>query len=238
MKALILAAGLGTRLRPLTDNRPKSLVPVNGKPILLKQIENLHKNQIYDITIVGGYRFDVLQKNIQDLYPEIHLIESPNYAETNNMFSAYLGHERMAGSSFLMMNADVFYDDSVVESLLAFDAPNAIVCDIGRYLPESMKIEVGDEGNIVNIAKDIPLEKAYGSTIDVYKVSNIGGAAFFEKCREIIEDQHEKKLWNEVALQAIFPEVIFKPCPLVGRWLEIDNHEDLAEAELLFKDEH
>ena len=59
-KALILAAGLGTRLAPITNDRPKSLVPVNGKPILIKQIENLKENGIEDITIVSGYRADKL----------------------------------------------------------------------------------------------------------------------------------------------------------------------------------
>ena len=56
MKALILAAGLGSRLAPITDNCPKSLVKVNGKPILMKQIENLHENGITDITVVSGYK--------------------------------------------------------------------------------------------------------------------------------------------------------------------------------------
>ena len=55
MKALILAAGLGTRLAPITDDKPKSLVPVNGKPILFKQIENLLKNGITDIILISGY---------------------------------------------------------------------------------------------------------------------------------------------------------------------------------------
>ena len=60
-KALILAAGLGTRLAPITNDRPKSLVSVNGKPILFKQIESLILNGIMDITIVSGYKADVLE---------------------------------------------------------------------------------------------------------------------------------------------------------------------------------
>ena len=56
MKALILAAGLGTRLAPITNDRPKSLVTVNGVPILFKQIENLHENGITDITVISGYK--------------------------------------------------------------------------------------------------------------------------------------------------------------------------------------
>ncbi|HGR9172330.1 TPA: sugar phosphate nucleotidyltransferase, partial [Streptococcus pneumoniae] len=61
MKALILAAGLGTRLAPITNDVPKSLVPVNGKPILIKQIENLYQNDVTDITIISGYKASVLK---------------------------------------------------------------------------------------------------------------------------------------------------------------------------------
>lgn len=64
MKALILAAGLGTRLAPITENCPKSLVPVNGKPILVRQIENLLENGISNITVVSGYKGDILEERI------------------------------------------------------------------------------------------------------------------------------------------------------------------------------
>ena len=137
MKALILAAGLGSRLAPITDNCPKSLVKVNGKPILMKQIENLHENGITDITVVSGYKAEILETEVHRLYPEIRIIRSVDYASTNNMYSAYLAKEAINGEAFLMMNADVFYDASVVENLLACPYENAIVTDIGNYLEES-----------------------------------------------------------------------------------------------------
>lgn len=65
-KALILAAGLGSRLAPITDNCPKSLIPVNGKPILFKQIENPHENGITDITIISGYKAEILEKAVHE----------------------------------------------------------------------------------------------------------------------------------------------------------------------------
>lgn len=159
MKALILVAGIGTRLAPITNDRPKSLVPVNGTPILLKQIDNLHQNGITDITIISGYKAEILK--------------------------------------------------------------------------ESMKV-VERDGQLVQISKVISPEDALGASIDVYKFSAEGGNTFFRKCAEFIEDKKELKLWSEVALNDILGEVVFKACPLVGRWLEIDNHEDLAAAEKLF----
>lgn len=233
MKALILAAGLGTRLAPITNEVPKSLVPVNGKPILMKQIENLYENNITDITIVSGYKSSVLKKVVIEKYPEIQIIDNVDYKITNNMYSAYLGKNAMGNSDFLMMNADVFYDASVIKNLLAHEAPNAIVTDIGTYIEESMKV-VEKDGRLVEISKQISPEDALGASIDVYKFSAEAGAQFFEKCREFIEDKKDLQMWSEVALNGILPDVKFVACPLDGRWLEIDNHADLAAAEKLF----
>lgn len=233
MKALILAAGLGTRLAPITNDRPKSLVPVNGKPILLKQIENLHDNNIEDITIVSGYKAEILETEVHRLYPQIRIIRSVDYASTNNMYSAYLAKDAMGGEGFFMMNADVFFDASVIAALLEDPSENAIVTDIGTYLAESMKV-VEKDGRLVRISKEISEEEALGASIDVYKFSSGGGKAFFDRCADYIERKRELKLWSEVALNDILSEVVFTACPLKGRWLEIDNHEDLAAAEKLF----
>lgn len=236
MKALILAAGLGTRLAPITNDRPKSLVPVNGQPIILKQIDNLHKNGITDITVVSGYKANILEEKIHDLYPEIRIIESVDYATTNNMYSAYLAREAMQNDDFLMMNADVFYDASVLTALLKFEAPNAIVTDIGTYIEESMKV-VEEIGRLVKISKSVTKADALGASIDVYKFSSDAGKKFFSKCAEYIEDKKELKMWSEVALNDILKDVEFRACPLAGRWLEIDNHDDLSAAEKLFAEE-
>lgn len=233
MKALILAAGLGTRLAPITNDRPKSLVPVNETPIILKQIDNLYKNGVNDITIVSGYKAEILENAVHGLYPEINIIQSVNYSTTNNMYSAYMAKDVVGGNKFLMMNADVFYDASVITALLANEAPNAIVTDIGTYIQESMKV-VEKAGRIVAISKQITPEDALGSSIDVYKFSVEGGNAFFAKCAEYIEGKKELKMWSEVALNDILAEVVFKACPLKGRWVEIDNHDDLEAAEKLF----
>lgn len=90
MKALILAAGLGSRLAPITDHCPKSMVPVNGKPILFKQIENLHENGITDITVISGYKAEVLEEAVSSAFSGIRFIRSVDYMNTNNMYSAYL----------------------------------------------------------------------------------------------------------------------------------------------------
>lgn len=234
MKALILAAGLGTRLAPITNDRPKSMVLVNGKPILVKQIENLINNGINDIIIVTGYKSEIIEKLISENYPYINIIKSSDYMNTNNMYSAYLARKLLENEDFLMMNADVYYDESIITELLKDNYVNAIVTDIGSYNEESMKV-IEKNSKIISISKQISEEDALGNSIDVYKFSKEAGKLFFKKCCEYIETKLELKLWSEVALNDILDEIDFTACPLKGRWVEIDNHEDLQMACDLFK---
>lgn len=235
MKALILAAGLGSRLAPLTNTKPKSLVPVNGIPIIIKQIENLRENGITDISIISGYKSEILETEVHAGYLDINIIKNTDYDKTNNMYSAYLGKEAVCDDDFLMMNADVFFDSSVIKGLLSFSHTDAIVVDIGRYMEESMKV-VEKKGKIVEISKNILPDKALGCSIDVYKFSKRSGMKFFDKCYEYIEIKKELNKWSEVALNDILEDTDFHSCPLTGRWFEIDNLDDLSHAEKLFTD--
>lgn len=233
MRALILAAGFGSRLQPITNDIPKALVPVNGKPIIIKQIENLYENGIFDITIVSGYKADVLKKAVLQKFPTIKIIESVDYATTNNMYSAYLGLKTIGTTDLVMMNADVFFDASVITELLLPKYDNAIVTDIGNYIEESMKV-IEESGRLIAISKTISKADALGSSIDVYKFDSEGTFAFYNKCREYIEWKREMKKWSEVALNDILSQICFKACPLNGRWYEIDTFSDLCLAEKLF----
>ena len=233
MKALLLAAGPGTRLSPITDTCPKAMVPVNGKPILVKQIENLLENEVNDITIIAGYKAETIISKISTEFMQIKIVQNEEFSFTNNMYSAYLGCESTGDEPFLMMNSDVYFDSSIIKSLLFMDEPNAIVTDIGRYLDESMKV-VEKDGRLVKISKNIAKNDALGSSIDVYKFSTEANKAFFTKCEEYINTRGDRKLWSEVAINDILSEVRFVACPLNGRWVEIDTHEDLVEANRLF----
>lgn len=235
MKALILAAGLGTRLAPLTDSVPKCMVKVNNLTIIEKQIENLISNDIKDITVVSGYKHDVLEEFVTKKYPFIKFITNENYLNNNNMFSAYLARNYLSGESFYMMNADVFFDEDIIAELSKDKYKNAIATQKGEYIEESMKIKY-DGDKITEISKQIKKEDSFGTTIDVYKFSKEASEAFFQKCVDYIENKNELNLWSEVAINDIFNEINFIPCIIKGRWVEIDNFEDLTLAKSIFKD--
>ena len=96
-----------------------------------------------------------------------------------------------------------------------------------------MKIEVKNR-RIIDISKKINKDNAYGCSIDVYKFGSDGGKAFFNICSKYIEKEKNLNMWSEVALAEILSEIEFAPLDINGRWLEIDNHDDLRKAEMLF----
>lgn len=228
MKALILAAGMGTRLRPITDFKPKCMVEVNGVPIIFKQLDNLIQNGIKDITVVAGYKADMLKNALNKNYPFVDVIVNYEYETTNNMYSAYLARSSYAGKEFLLMNGDVFFDESVIAELLKEQYVDSIVVEKGVFFEESMKVKF-NKGRITEISKQIPKNEAYGVSIDVYKFSAEGSRIFFNKIIEYVEIKKDLIQWTEVALNEILSEVKFTPCPLKGRWIEIDDFNDLKK---------
>lgn len=234
MKALILAAGIGTRLAPITDNYPKCMTEVvDGITIIEQQIKSLLKNNISDITIIIGYKADILNAYLKSIYKDVKVIENKEYKNTNNMYSAYLGYENIKNDDFIMMNADVFFDSKVIQTLIENNNSNCIITDIGTWNEESMKV-VEENKKLVQISKLINAKYALGCSIDVYKFSVEAGKKFFDRCSYYIYDKKERNLWSEVALNDILKENDFVACPLNGRWYEIDTHEDLAKARMLF----
>ena len=104
MNAIILAAGLGTRLRPLTDDRPKCMVEVCGIPMVERQIQFLHEVGISDITLVSGYKAESLEY-LKDKYG-VDIVANPKYDIVNNIYSMYVVKERL-GDTYVL-EGDVY----------------------------------------------------------------------------------------------------------------------------------
>ena len=235
MKALILAAGIGSRLKPISDNLPKAMVPVNGKSILEKQIENLKEQGILDIIVIAGYKADYLYEFIMHKFPFVKIINNIDYADTNNMYSAYLAKDLIGDNNLILMNGDVFFDSSNLTNLLSSKHENAILVDVDYYSEESMKVTVFNE-RITGISKKISSKDSFGTSIDIYKFSRKAVQAFFEQCRYYIEDEKLLNLWSEVAINDLFNNLHFGTSFTSGRWYEIDSIEDLENAENIFRE--
>ena len=238
-RAVILAAGKGSRLVPLTENKPKCLVRVYGKPILGYQIDAFLDNGIKDIIVVAGYKFDMVKRFVDENYGgNVKVLENRDYDTTNNMYSLYLLKDYINGESFFLCNGDVIFDKTILSSYLQLEDENStIFYDSECFSDESMKIVIDKEGYVRSISKDIKSHKASGCSIDLYFFKRKESELLFDEMRKIIEVDDNKVQWTEVAILKLVknPEVFVKPFDIAGkRWVEIDTLEDLLIADIEF----
>ncbi len=238
MIGVILAAGVGSRLRPLTNSKPKCLIKTAGKPILQYQIDAYVAAGIKKIIIVVGYEGAAIQdycKHIKGV--EIVIYFNPDYEVTNNMYSLYLVMSELKNNSFILNNADLSIDENIVKSLLEFEAEDAVAVDTSVFNDESMKVEIGADNFISNISKKIDEHASYACSIDFYKFSRKSSDLFFSEIQRIIEVEGNLKDWTEVAMQNMFNagKLKFSACDIAGKnWVEIDNYDDLAISDRKF----
>jgi choline kinase len=237
---IVLAAGIGSRLRPLTNDTPKCLVKINSKTILGSLIDNVPKG--VKIYLATGYLSKEVEKFCSQFYfdRDISIIENKDYESTNNMFSLDLvlkSNPKILNGNVVISNGDCVYDKQILE--MAFQEPQSsvIFCDVTIDKKDAMKIKV--EGDVTLKGIDKQYSELYKNinTIDLYSF-NRQDINSYRKIIEEIVNQHRNK-WNEVAIDfAIKTKSIpFRLQDINGlRWYEIDNTEDLETARRLFND--
>jgi len=235
--AVILAAGIGSRLRPETYEKPKCLVNIEGKPILEYQLTALEKIDIDEIIIVIGYLSDKVQKYIRMRKNKIpvKLIRNERYLETNNMYSLklaldYVGIKNIA--ELYVINGDVIIEPKIAKVIASSEDTSAIAIDNSQYLEESMKVIIKD-GFVKDISKNISPIEFSAVSIDFYKFIHDDIVLLNTAIEEFIQNGYEN-LWTEVAIQRIIQEkdARIKPANITGLiWWEIDNKIDKERAE-------
>ncbi|MBE6068678.1 MAG: HAD-IIA family hydrolase [Clostridium lundense] len=236
MKAIILAAGIGSRLRPITNEKPKTLVKVNNKAILGNLIDALIYSGITNIVLCIGYCHSQIINYCKLHYPNIYFefIWNKEFDVTNNMYSLYLAKDYL-DEDIVLMNADLVIDKEIMYELIQHQCTSVAV-EKNRYIDESMKISVFN-GDINAISKSIPREDAYGTSIDIYKILKEDLDVLKTELIKIIEKDSRRNEWTEVLLNQLFSskKIIAKPYNINSKkWCEIDNFQDLNAAEILF----
>jgi HAD superfamily hydrolase (TIGR01450 family) len=215
------------------------MVKINGIPIIEHQIKaylkaGLKKKSIF---IVVGYESEIIKDFIEKNYFGIKIIENKNYLNTNNMYSLYLALQCIENLQFdyiLLSNGDCVYDTKIIRDLNNNSELNLIACDKGFHNNESMKIRVMGE-NIVDISKEIPADKSYGVSIDLYKISLKSLLKLKKIIQEYIFVKKQCNLWTEVSLKDLLDYTGFKPFNIQRKsWVEIDDLADLALADIKF----
>ena len=131
MRGLILAAGQGTRLQPLTNNLPKCLVEIAGKPILEYQLESLDKVGIHECAVVIGFLGDKVKHLFGPRFGNLSLsyISNIHFKETNNIYSLWLASQYMV-DDIILLEGDILFESPILEDLISNHSSNAAVVDI------------------------------------------------------------------------------------------------------------
>ena len=250
MNAIILAAGKGERLQPLTNDKPKCLVELFGKSLLEWQIEAFQSSGITDITIVSGYKSDLIN------FPEITILKNEKYESTNMVETLFSAKEKMLDST-IVSYGDIIFEKNVLESLI--NSPNDISVIVDKQWKrlwekrfqdplsdaESLIIEDGciDEiGQKVNsyekiCGQYIGLMKFQGSGIDLIK-------RHYEEAKNQANTgtnplnaslPFEKSYLTDFLYSLIRGGATIKAVPVNNGWLEIDTLSDLDLYEFLYK---
>jgi choline kinase len=227
MKAVILAAGKGNRLYPLTRDKPKPLLKTNGQTILEHQVQNLRSCGINDIVMVTGYQ----APKIEAVYgAEIRYIFNPFYETTNSLVSLWLARNEL-NDDLIYLHSDVVFDRRILEELLEVRHDFCLTVDKKNCLEEDMKVTANGK-LITEINKTMAISQAYGEFIGIARFSR-DGARILSATLDRIVREGELMLWFESSVQRLIDErqQVYK-CDTSGKpWIEIDFPHDLEKAQ-------
>lgn len=247
MKAIVLAAGKGERLRPYTDSVPKCMVPINGKPMLSHQLSVLRKFGLDDVTVVCGYLHDQIDLD------GIEKIINHEFDRTNMVYTLFCAEQLMKeGEDVLIAYGDIVYDPKVLEPLLAakVDQPYDIEVAVDRGwrklwelrlenpLEDAETLKV-DDGRIVEIGKKPnSYDDIQGQYIGLVKVNGRYIGAFKNLWRDLKESKDPKATqdyrnmyFTDFLQLAIDKGAKVGPVWFENGWVEVDTVEDLTRYE-------
>lgn len=233
MQAIILAAGLSKRLRPLTDTTPKCLLKVGGKTLLEMTIENVLANDVDEFIIVTGYREDMIKDYIASRFPKLKIIYLTNsdYENNNNSYSLWMTKNYIEGDCILL-DSDILFDWRIIKKLLHSKHSNCLAVNRHELGEEEIKIIIDSTDKILHIGKKLNPTECFGESIGIEKFGN----KFFKQLGEILERKIVSENNVNEFYEASFQELYDKGNAMYSvdvseyRSMEIDFPEDLDKA--------
>lgn len=234
MIAVIPAAGMATRLRPLTSHTPKCLLEVGGKALLGHALEALRANGITEIVIITGYLAEQIKQYVQSHYPDLDVtfLHNDRYASTNNIYSLYLSKPLAAGREMLLLDSDIIFDPEVITRLL--HAPESEVLALERHPlgDEEIKVLTDSRGLVCAISKTVNPSEAIGESTGLEKMGASYTEALFDELEQMIEHEGLDNVFYERAFERLIPKgYTFRPVDITGLMAtELDTVEDFKAA--------
>ncbi len=239
MQAIILAAGLSKRLRPITDYIPKCLLRLDGKTILEMTIENILQNGISEFILVTGYREGMIKDFLAERFPGLNIryLTNIDYESNNNSYSLWMTKDLVKGESILL-DSDILFEHRIIKKLLDSPHENCLAVNSKHKLGnEEIKVIIDTASKIEHIGKHLEPNVCYGESIGIEKFSY----DFFTKLSGVlnrkIADENNVNEFYEASFQELYDKGNAMYAVDVSEYesMEIDFPDDLKRAEELVK---
>lgn len=236
--AVIPAAGMATRLRPLTEHTPKCLLEVGGKALLGRALDALRMNGFKKVVIVTGYLADMIEDYVAVNYPDldVEFVHNPRFQSTNNIYSLYLAKPYVAGKKILLLDSDILFDAEVVKRLMQTPASEALALERHPLGEEEIKVLLSAAGQVCEISKIIDPTLATGESIGLEKMGADYTEALYRELDTMINGEGLDNVFYEQAFERLIPRgLTFSVVDITGLpAMELDTAEDFLKASLRF----
>jgi len=236
MKAIILSAGQGRRLMPLTESVPKCCLELDGKALLVHQVESLAANGVDEIVVVTGFNHRVVDDVVSEIDingTSIRTLYNPFYAVSDNLGTSWVAREEM-NTPFLLVNGDTLFDPSTLAQLLSSERVYPITLAVDRkdtYDDDDMKISADGE-QLNRVGKDLDLDIVNGESIGIMAFSRAGATAFVQKVENLMSSTDGLARWYLSAIDELAMTGVVGICSIQGHdWCEVDDLSDFTHAE-------
>lgn len=243
MQAIILAAGMGKRLKELTRNNTKCMVKVNGVTLIERALHQLDALDLQRVVIVVGYEGQKLKDYVGtlDVKTPVVFIDNPVYDKTNNIYSLSLAREYLAEDDTLLLESDLIFDDEVLRLLLDDSRDTLALVDRYESWMDGTCVKLGADDSIESFipGKKLRFDEAqnYYKTVNIYKFSKSFSNSYYIPFLTAYQSALGENEYYEQVLRVItmLDEPVIKAKRLSGqRWYEIDDIQDLDIAESIF----
>lgn len=230
--AVILVAGVGSRLRSRSGDVPKCLVEVAGRTILDRAIDALVGHGISRIVLATGHRADLIRAATRHAPVPVDLCPNARYASTQNSVSLALCRDAVADRAFFKLDGDLVFDPAVLARLDGSPAPLAVAVHRGAGIDEeAMKVRLDGAGRIVDFGKRIALADAGGESIGIERISAGASRSVFDALVKAGEEGRHDLYYEDVYASLVRTGLDARAADVTDlRWAEIDTPDDLDRA--------
>ena len=227
MKAIILASGVGRRLRPLTDRYPKSLLRVGGKTLIDYQLEALEKHGICDIVITTGHLSKKLEDHVRKTSAaSIQFVHNPEYERTNYIYSLWLT-KGLVDEDIILLHGDLLFDSVLIQKLLEARG-NRVLVNRQVLSPEKDFKALIKRGRVVRIGVNLSGPGTFFCA-PLYRFSKADFLLWLDKIEDFVR-QGKVDCYAEDAFNEISAEVLLRPLYFKEFCMEIDTRADLEKT--------